>query len=77
MKMNHTADFREPGLRPVQRVVDGQEVLLRQLVDPLDQQPLVASGFKGRSGDVEPKPHMRVGGRSLWTLHSTCRMAIR
>ena len=50
MKVDDTADLRQVGFGSVQGMVDGQKVVLRQLVHPFDDQSMVAAGFKGRSG---------------------------
>ena len=50
VQVNHTAHLGQIGFGAVQRVIDGQKMALRQLVDPLHNQALIAAGFKGWSG---------------------------
>ena len=49
MKVNDTADHRQVGFGSMQGMVDGQKVVLRQLIHPFHDQSVVAAGFKSRS----------------------------
>ena len=50
MQMDRGAHRRLVGFRPVEVVVDGQEMFRRQLIGPFDQQPFTAASFKCRAG---------------------------
>jgi hypothetical protein len=48
MKVNHAADFRQVRFGAMNGVVDGQKMLLGQLIDPLDHQSMAAASFERR-----------------------------
>ena len=60
MHVHDGANLRLVGLRAVKGVIDGKEVPVRKLVDPLDEEPLTASCLDRRPGHrAVVGPHAR------------------
>ena len=77
MQMHHGTALSNPRFRPVERMIDRQEMPRRQLVHPLDQEPTPARTSNVGPGTLPPYSPQRRGGKITVQFRVTARMATR